>query len=303
MAFQSGFTASLIINGKSQRELNESGDRTVRIPFGSEYAIRIKNKTKGRAYVSVDIDGTDVLGGKLIIRAGQTIDLERFVVDGDLSKGKRFKFVSAGHGDVQDPTSEENGLICVKIEPEMIFSYTNATYMQQGYGGVLRNYTNPTLGGSSILRSASFGGSGTGGAGTSFSISTNAMAGNSSTVSLNAQPVGCVMDYNSNPVTSDVGATVEGSVSHQQFQASYEAFATTFPVNIDIRIKGPKVENVVVQQWYEFELMGRKAKSVLPLNMINQKIMGDAALAIAQAEVRGQPISTLTILADSVQVA
>lgn len=309
MAFQNGFAASLIINGKPQRELNESGDRTVRIPFGSEYAIRVKNKSNVRAYVSIDIDGTDVMGGKLLMRPGQTIDVERFVVDGDLLKGKRFKFVSAGHSDVQDPTSFENGLIRVKIEQEYVpWTYTT-TYFNTNDNTTFKTnaYRHTGVEGSSILRSRGIGGAG-GGAGSTTGAAQGGVTNCANTSHNNfyignAQPpsYGSVMDTEA--VTSDAGATVEGSVSNQKFESTSEAFATYAPFFIELRMRGPKVEQPVRQTWYEFDLLGKRAKSVVPLSQINQVLMGQAALAIARAEVNGKTVSDITILADSVMVA
>jgi len=52
--------------------------------------------------------------GDFIITAGGTVDLERFV-DRSLTEGKRFKFVTLDHEDVDDPTSSDNGIIEVQF--------------------------------------------------------------------------------------------------------------------------------------------------------------------------------------------
>jgi hypothetical protein len=73
--------------------LREFGDE-VRVPFGSEYSLLIKNLNTVRASVSVLIDGEDVLDGRqLAINPGEDVELERFIRNGNLAKGNRFKFI------------------------------------------------------------------------------------------------------------------------------------------------------------------------------------------------------------------
>lgn len=104
------------------REFSKEGIRTVNLQFDSEYKIVIKNKTKSRALVKVFIDGMDIFSNNqsLIINAGQTIDVERFV--DNLKEGKRFKFASLEEsikeGLVTDPTSLENGTVRVEFYKE-----------------------------------------------------------------------------------------------------------------------------------------------------------------------------------------
>jgi len=97
MGYSNGFVASIILKNKPLREFKYGGKRTVKVPFGSEYIIRLKNKSKEPALVDVSIDGTDVLNGaELVLKAGETMDLERFVDDN--SKGKKFKYISLEEG-------------------------------------------------------------------------------------------------------------------------------------------------------------------------------------------------------------
>lgn len=77
-------------NGKI---LREHGD-TIYVPFGTEYSIGLKNLESRKAVVKINIDGTDVLGNhSVIINPNEEISLERFIADGDLHKGNRFKFI------------------------------------------------------------------------------------------------------------------------------------------------------------------------------------------------------------------
>lgn len=73
--------------------LREFGDQ-VFLPFNSEYSIFIKNKNGVRASVKIEIDGTDVTQGiSLVVDPGEDFELERFIRNGNLSRGNKFKFI------------------------------------------------------------------------------------------------------------------------------------------------------------------------------------------------------------------
>lgn len=110
----------LAIKDQNGRVLRES-DGKVYLPFHSEYSLRLKNLGHVRAACAVTIDGTDVLGGRdLIIDPHDTTDLERFVIDGRLDSGNRFKFVPVNDNRVQDPSSRDNGFVEVKFWEECV---------------------------------------------------------------------------------------------------------------------------------------------------------------------------------------
>ena len=110
----------LAVKDNGGRVLRELGGG-VYLPFHSEYSLYLKNNNNVRACCAVDIDGMDVLGGKeLILDANGYVELERFLVDGNLSSGKKFKFVPQGHSDVQDPSSGDNGIIKVTFWKESV---------------------------------------------------------------------------------------------------------------------------------------------------------------------------------------
>jgi hypothetical protein len=89
------------------------------LPFDSEYVLFFKNMSTERAIIGVEIDGTDVLGGnKLVVDGKAETHLERFVLDGRLDKGRKFKFVSLTSSEVQNPTSNANGLVRITAQWE-----------------------------------------------------------------------------------------------------------------------------------------------------------------------------------------
>lgn len=106
----------IVLIEKDGKPLRETHGNQVYIPDYSEYSLKIKNDKWQRAIAKITIDGTDILGGKeIIIPARSSVDVERFITDGDLAKGKKLKFVPLGDSRVQDPSSMENGLIEVEV--------------------------------------------------------------------------------------------------------------------------------------------------------------------------------------------
>jgi hypothetical protein len=256
MAFANpGYVVSVLHNNKPIKEINESGTRTVYLPFDSEYKVRLQNKTKKRCMVSVEIDGcdTNTPGSKFILQAGEKLDLERFLVSGNDQSGPRFKFVRAGsHPDVQDPTSSENGKLRVQFFPEKdwlsIFSGVNQ-------GGCCGCGPNHHHGFHSFINQPnswnfnSVGGvaSGVSGVveGCNLSVaSINSVANSSSsdggiyTTLLNSSPTFGTAHASFPSVQEEVaGATVGGSESDQAFTTS-TGFLTDSPVTIELKLKG-----------------------------------------------------------------
>jgi hypothetical protein len=116
--YKNKFVLSIIHDGCPVREDEYCGigsSRQVVIPFGDEYIIRLKNKNDRGCTARITIDGTPVSSfGDIIINNGGTVDLERFITT-SMDKGKKFKFVSLDHPDVDDPTKSENGIIKVEF--------------------------------------------------------------------------------------------------------------------------------------------------------------------------------------------
>jgi hypothetical protein len=113
--YKDKFVLSIIHDGNPVKESGSRDNRQVAIPFGSEYKLRLKNKNDRSCTARVTIDGTPVSNfGDIIVNAGGTVDLERFITN-SMNSGKKFKFVELNHPDVDDPTKSENGLIKVEF--------------------------------------------------------------------------------------------------------------------------------------------------------------------------------------------
>ena len=113
--YKDKFVLSVIHDGHPIKESGKRGNRQVSIPFESEYKIRLKNKNDRSCTAKITIDGTPVSNfGDVIVNAGGTIDLERFIIN-SMTGGARFKFVDLDHSDVDDPTKSENGIVKVEF--------------------------------------------------------------------------------------------------------------------------------------------------------------------------------------------
>ncbi len=118
MMYNQKLVASLKANGHILREFKD----TVYVPFGSEYSILLKNLNTTRAMVNVYIDGTNIVEGGLVLNAGQEVDLERSIVNGNLTAGNRLKFI-------ERTKSIEDGPRGIKLEDAVFFElYINSFY-------------------------------------------------------------------------------------------------------------------------------------------------------------------------------
>jgi hypothetical protein len=118
LVFKSNVVACIKVNG---RILRESGD-VVTLPFGCEYSVLIKNLNSVRAQVTVSVDGKDATDGtKLIVAPNSSIELERFIKNGNLQTGNRLKFIERTAGiEAHCGIGSDDGLIRVEAWRELI---------------------------------------------------------------------------------------------------------------------------------------------------------------------------------------
>ncbi len=222
--YKDGFVISIMRDG---RPLRESG-RTVRMPFDSEYKIRLKNKQGKSCKARVTIDGTPVSQlGDFVISSWGTLDLERFVND-SLNKGKKFKFVSAKSGEVQDPTNSDNGLIRVefylaKNGPLLIYP-DKPDWGWKWSGGSDVWPCDDDDGGSGKRKKSSDSYRLSGATADAFYCSTNVSFTNNVTDS----------------IPDDKGATVEGGDSNQSFMTVSDFDTEITPVVLELELRAPR---------------------------------------------------------------
>lgn len=261
--YRDSYVAALMVGGKIQKE---SDDGTVLIPFGSEYVLRLKNKLRKRAVADVWIDGKIAVKG-VVIDANETVDLERFVADGNLTEGKRFKLARLTDPKVDQPGDSENGSIEVNFYPEkdapvvektVIHEYKHDCHNHWNHLGHCNSCCNNAF--CSICRPPFYyktytagstndvlcGGTVTGGF-TSGNITisnsgNNTLSSNSlnaAVFSASAEPVS--MDMHVDAKSAQLGeaaATVEGSTSLQKFSSIYIDVDRSKPTTIRLTVKG-----------------------------------------------------------------
>lgn len=117
MMYNEKLVFALKAHGKVLREFKD----TVYVPFGSEYSILIKNLNSVRALVKVSIDGqyVDETGAGFVVSPNDNIELERFVKNGNLSQGNHFKFIERTEKIEQHRgVGGEDGLVRVEFQYE-----------------------------------------------------------------------------------------------------------------------------------------------------------------------------------------
>ena len=114
--FQDKIVTAIKVGGKV---LRENGD-TVTLPFGSEYSILVKNLNSVRTQVTISVDGTDA-AGKLVIGPNSSLELERFIRNGNLETGNRFKFIErTAEVEAHRGITVDDGLIRVEAWREQV---------------------------------------------------------------------------------------------------------------------------------------------------------------------------------------
>lgn len=114
------YSNKLAIAVKSHGRVLREFQDAVYVPFGSEYSILVKNLETVRALVSVSIDGVDVGDGtEFIVRPNSEVELERFIKNGNLNQGNRFKFIErTGSIEQNRGVKIEDGIIRVEFKFE-----------------------------------------------------------------------------------------------------------------------------------------------------------------------------------------
>ena len=118
MVYSNRFVSTIKVGGKVLRE--SAG--TVTIPFGAEYSIYLKNMNSVRAMAKVSVDGKDATEGTwLIIPANGSLELERFIRNGNWDQGNRFKFIDrTSEIEAHRGVGSEDGLVRVEFKVEKV---------------------------------------------------------------------------------------------------------------------------------------------------------------------------------------
>jgi hypothetical protein len=240
MMYNSKLVASIKANGKVLREFKD----TVYIPFGSEYSILLKNLNTVRALINIYIDGDNIVPGGLVLSAGQEIDLQRAIRNGNLTEGNKFKFIERT-GKIEDHrgVKMEDGLIRVEYQFEKIFKrqdgiqWSNTvwqpTSMDSYYGGVMRSTT--TSAPKSITDTVAC---------SDMSYVATSMAVGSATINASST---MLQSFNAAPQT-ETGITVAGSKSEQKFSTVSSFTCEPEKHNIILKLLGETEDNKAIRE-------------------------------------------------------
>lgn len=194
MMYCNKLVACIKVDGKILREDKD----TVAVPFGSEYSIYIKNLAYVRAMVRLNIDGDNKSDGWFIVPALGNIEIERSIVNGNLDKGHRFKFIERtsqieNHRGIR----AEDGIVMIEYKFEKVYTPPKVDFGYYSWPQQFQYNNAPNFGG--LVRTTSSG-----------------IAGSSSRT----------MSFSYNSMQSNTaGITAEGAVSDQKF--TYGSWFTT----------------------------------------------------------------------------
>lgn len=94
MVYSNKFVICVLVNGQPQKEL---ANGAVSLPFGTEYALRLRNKNNRRSVAKIYIDGENVSGGGYVVNGHNYVDIKRHH---DIDRA--LKFVSLDSPDAVD---------------------------------------------------------------------------------------------------------------------------------------------------------------------------------------------------------
>ena len=252
--YQSKLVASLKANGKILREFKD----TVYIPFGSEYSFLLKNLHTQRAVVNIFIDGADVVEGGVVLDPGREVDLERYIKNGNLTEGNRFKFIERTAAIENGPRGVklEDGLIRIEFQYEQprpvlnlntVFGNNSTLQYPPGvrsseYRGVTDKYTTNT---SWMSASGAVSQMNVGGALRGVDYSQGESVKATAAAAIN-QVAPDAVEYHSGAATmdwNDVGITVPGSKSTQKFTHVTMGVMETEKHSMVIKLLGETPDN------------------------------------------------------------
>lgn len=113
MMYRQDYVLAIVAGGKIA---NESDSGEVALPFGTEYKVRLKNKSRVRALADIYMNGEPAAMG-IVLEANQTVNVERYL-KGDLNAGPKFLLERLSHPGVSEPNDTQNGLVEVKFYKE-----------------------------------------------------------------------------------------------------------------------------------------------------------------------------------------
>jgi len=252
MVYDNKLVASIKVGGRILREHDKDH---VYLPFGSQYSILIKNMRSRKVSIRIKIDGEDVLDHHtLILRGKETMELQRFIINGNFNTGPAFKFVektqqiSEHRGDKID-----DGIIEIdyrfEVEPPLfksiiqpykeIHHYHHTEKMDADW-----SYTNDGTSGNPLR------GRGMTSENTVFnsSVSPQSVQSSNNLDHLGPERSNVVQDSLDSDPVSDEGITVKGKEVNQHFTQGNIGTLETQVHTICLKLHGTNESGTVVQK-------------------------------------------------------
>jgi hypothetical protein len=187
----------------------------VALPFGAEYSVFLKNLNSVRVMAKIQIDGQDATDGTwLVLPPNSNSEIERFIKNGNLSAGNRFKFIErTGAVEAHRGIGAEDGLVRIEFKTEKIIQpprITRSIITGSSAGGRRADDHRESVGWVSYTSSGPI--SSMTGSGASLEDSVVVSAGGGGAAA--AAPGSA---WAPSEVPEPAGITVQGSVSSQQF--------------------------------------------------------------------------------------
>jgi hypothetical protein len=221
MMYNSKMAMAIKVNGRILREFDGN---SVKLPYGCEYSLLIKNLNSVRVQVKVSIDGTDATEGTaLVIQPNSEIDFKRFIKNGNFEKGNSFKFIERTESIEQARGIKiDDGLVRVEFQFEKPYQ---APSLLWNYQHDWNRYGSPSIMTNSETAYYGSVGSASGSLTNAVASSQTAYAATASNSILRGGSASAVaQSANAN----EAGITVPGSENNQKFmQASW------FPVEAE----------------------------------------------------------------------
>lgn len=233
MMYNNKLVAALKVGGKILREFKD----TVYIPFGAEYSILIKNLNTVRTAVDISIDGTDATEGvSLIVNPKEEFELTRYIKNGNLDSGNRFKFIERTSGIEQHRgIGVEDGIIRIEFQFEQPHQPINIAPFW-GWNNSYDHKPRYKSTGDYTIGDQPYS--------VSRSISSNAIYCADPSLTGNVS----VQSFAANSVSvNDAGITVPGSISNQQFQSVSGFCRESTRHSMILRLLGETEQGPIVQ--------------------------------------------------------
>lgn len=240
--YKDGFVLSILKDGRPLKEI----DGVVRIPFDSEYKIRLRNKNWVNCKAKVYVDGAPVSNlGNFVINSQGVIDLERFL-DSSLDEGAKFKFVHKDHGEVSDPDNDENGVIRVEFYKATSMSYTITTNVPPWQPWVYYDYSGSRPWTSDDSDSLQWNYSSDNKTSDGEENCKGTLGGGTMSMDDGVKVQNCSAMYcNTTPTAGEQGATVGGGKSYQKFNTVADFLTETHPTVLELKLLAPKDKHYV----------------------------------------------------------